>query len=189
VFDRGNEKIENYIKPYGIDFIVMGSHGAKGIRELVIGSNTQRIVRHVKIPVLVIKEKPATLEFKNIVFASTFQENVMNAFKEVAAFAMLLNSKVDLVYINRIDHLVESQVAEEKMKTLAARYPAIEYSSNMAETNNEEWAIHQFAGELKADIISITSQEKDGRIPFLSPSIAEVLVNHENKPVLVLGAT
>ena len=51
---RENEQIERYIKPLNIDFVVMGSHGATGIRELVIGNNTQRIVRKSSIPVLVI---------------------------------------------------------------------------------------------------------------------------------------
>jgi len=187
VFDRGNEKIENYIEPYLIDFIVMGSHGVKGIRELVLGSNTQRMVRHVKVPVLVVKEKPASLNFKNILFASSFQEDVASAFKEVISLASLMNSNVHIVYINFIDHLVEPRVAEARMKSLEDNFPAIKFSTNLAETNDEEYAIHEFANELQADIISLTAHDKNGLVKFLSPSVAEALVNHENKPVLVLG--
>jgi nucleotide-binding universal stress UspA family protein len=187
VFDKGSEEIENYIEPFKIDLIVMGSHGVKGIREYVLGSNTQRVIRHVKIPVLVIKEKPASMDFKNIIFASTFQEDVKHAFKEVAAFAMLLNSQVHLVYINFIDHLVEPAEAEAKMNALALNYPYIQCSNNMAETNDEEWAIHQFTSEVQADLISITTHDKVGLFSFLSQSVAEELVNHEHTPVLVLG--
>jgi nucleotide-binding universal stress UspA family protein len=187
VFDNGNDRIENYIEPYGIDFIVMGSHGVKGIREFVIGSNTQRIVRHVHVPVLVIKERPASVDFKNIVFASTFDHGVVEAFNEVAAFAMLLHSTVNLVYINFVDRLVAPADANKKMQALALKYPALQCSTNLAETNDEEWAIHQFAEELEADLISVPAKEKDGLIPLLSSTIAEELVNHEHKPVLVLN--
>jgi len=40
---------------------------------------------------------------------------------------------------------------------------------------------------VNADLISVSTQDKDGFIQFLSPTVAEELVNHEHKPVLVLG--
>ena len=35
----------------------MGSHGASGINEIIIGSNTEKVVRQSETPVLVIKNK------------------------------------------------------------------------------------------------------------------------------------
>ena len=188
VLDKGNEQFEDYVEPYHIDFIVMGSHGVKGMREFILGSSAQRMIRHASVPLMVIKEMPGSLDFRNIVFASAFQENVLESFKEVAAFAMMLNAKVQLVYINFVNHPVEPAVAEARMKNLASAYPNVTCYNHVAETNNEEWAIHQFATELKADLICVSKHDKDGFIRFLSPSVAEELVNHEQLPVLVLTA-
>lgn len=39
----------------GVDLIVMGSHGRKGVQALIIGSVAQKVLTHAKVPVLIIK--------------------------------------------------------------------------------------------------------------------------------------
>jgi len=39
----------------GCDLIVMGSHGRNGVKALILGSETQKVLTHSRIPVLVIK--------------------------------------------------------------------------------------------------------------------------------------
>ena len=39
----------------GCDLIVMGSHGRSGVNALILGSETQKVLTHSRIPVLVIK--------------------------------------------------------------------------------------------------------------------------------------
>jgi len=50
-----------------IDFIVMGSTGASGSKELFLGSNAEKIVRTSPIPVLVIKDKTDISKVKKMV--------------------------------------------------------------------------------------------------------------------------
>lgn len=40
---------------YQCDLIVMASHGRRGIQRLLLGSETQHVLTHAKIPVLVLK--------------------------------------------------------------------------------------------------------------------------------------
>jgi nucleotide-binding universal stress UspA family protein len=42
-------------KRHGCDLIVMASHGRKGLSGLLIGSETQRVLLHASIPVLVVR--------------------------------------------------------------------------------------------------------------------------------------
>ena len=37
------------------DLIVMGSHGRQGMKAMILGSVTQKVLTHSKLPVLVIK--------------------------------------------------------------------------------------------------------------------------------------
>jgi nucleotide-binding universal stress UspA family protein len=42
-------------KKYKCDLVVMASHGRKGIKRLLLGSETQHVLTHASIPVLVLK--------------------------------------------------------------------------------------------------------------------------------------
>ncbi|MFL9899684.1 universal stress protein [Paraburkholderia fungorum] len=42
------------------DLIVMASHGRSGVRGLLIGSETQKVLTHSAIPVLVVRQSPHT---------------------------------------------------------------------------------------------------------------------------------
>lgn len=187
VFDKGNEKIENYIRPLKIELIVMGSHGATGIRELVLGSNTQRLVRHSSVPVLVIKNKIADpFKMESIVFASTFKEDSRAALDQVVNFARLFKATVHVLFINFIDKLTDQKVIEDIIQQLTNSYPDVPFTSNTAEANDEEWGIHQFVEMIDADLVALTRGDKTGFL--VRHSVAEDLVNHEKIPVLVIGS-
>lgn len=49
------EKILEYTEENNIDLIVMGTQGLTGIKRFLIGSVAENVVRHSKIPVMVIR--------------------------------------------------------------------------------------------------------------------------------------
>jgi nucleotide-binding universal stress UspA family protein len=49
------EAIIDLVKEKGCDVIVMASHGRRGVSALLLGSETQKVLTHCAIPVLVIK--------------------------------------------------------------------------------------------------------------------------------------
>lgn len=49
------ESIIDFGKDQGADLIVMASHGRKGIKRLLLGSETQHVLTHSHIPVLVLR--------------------------------------------------------------------------------------------------------------------------------------
>ena len=49
------EAIIEHAEKTGCDLIVMGSHGRSGFASLFLGSETQDVLKHTKIPVLVVR--------------------------------------------------------------------------------------------------------------------------------------
>lgn len=49
------EAILDHVKASGNDLIVMASHGRRGISALLLGSETQKVLTHSAVPVLVIR--------------------------------------------------------------------------------------------------------------------------------------
>jgi nucleotide-binding universal stress UspA family protein len=49
------EAIVEHAKAQGCDLIVMASHGRRGMSALLLGSETQRVLIHTQLPVLVVR--------------------------------------------------------------------------------------------------------------------------------------
>ncbi|CQH57972.1 UspA domain protein [Halobacterium hubeiense] len=50
------ETILQYVEDEGIDVVVMGTHGRRGLDRALLGSVTERIVRTSDVPVLTVRE-------------------------------------------------------------------------------------------------------------------------------------
>ena len=55
ISDRPYETIIKSAETHGCDLIMMASHGRSGVQGLLIGSETQKVLTHSKIPVLVLR--------------------------------------------------------------------------------------------------------------------------------------
>jgi len=49
------EAIVDHAKSAGCDLIVMASHGRRGVAAMLLGSETQRVLTHSTVPVLVVR--------------------------------------------------------------------------------------------------------------------------------------
>ena len=49
------EAIIDHAKTMGCDLIVMASHGRRGVSALLLGSETQKVLTHTTVPVLVVR--------------------------------------------------------------------------------------------------------------------------------------
>lgn len=49
------EAIVDHAKEQGCDLIIMASHGRRGMASLLLGSETQKVLTHTTVPVLVVR--------------------------------------------------------------------------------------------------------------------------------------
>ncbi len=183
VYNKGREEIDEHIRHHKHDFIVMGSHGTQGFKK-VIGSNTQKVVRNSPAPVLVVKKRPEKFEVRNMVFASTFQEDVHNPFHKVIEFADLMKAQIHLLNVNMPFNFIETDEAEANMQAFLEECPRGTCSINIYNALNEERGIQKFTESINADVIALTTHGKTGFMKMISPSITESLVNETDIPVL-----
>jgi len=186
VYNKGPAEINHHIDQYGLDLIVMGSHGTKGFKE-IIGSNTQKIVRYSQIPVLVIKKVPEKMDIENIIFASTFEEDIDKPLAKIVEFADLMKAKIHLLYVNVPYHFKETEEVESSMQAYKERCSVTGCSMNIYNALYEERGIEKFAQSTNADLIALTTHGRIGFMKMISHSIAENLANHSELPVLILN--
>ena len=171
-------------KKNNVDLIIMGSHGTSGFKELLVGSNTEKIVRYSSIPVLVIKKETKEFKATNFVFASDFSREAKKPFRKMLEFAKIFNSKLFLVTICTPSSFKTTNATEKNMENFIANFDVENYSTHIFNDTNIENGIINFSKSINADLIGICTHGRTGLAHFYNGSISEDLVNHISKPVI-----
>ncbi|UOK42854.1 MULTISPECIES: universal stress protein [Flavobacterium] len=167
-----------------IDLIVMGSHGVNGFKEMIIGSNTEKVVRTSDIPVLVIKQEMPNFNVNNFVFASDFSDEVAKTFAKAVEFTNKFGAHLHLVCINTPNNFKSTGIAEKNMHEFAAKFQLDNFSTHIYNDVNVEKGILNFANSIDADLIGMSTHGRRGLAHFFNGSISEDLVNHSARPVV-----
>ena len=92
--------IKECIKTDGIDFVVMGTSGATGWKEMFMGTNTGEVITSIGVPVLSVPLDAKFTKIETIGFTTRFREKDREALKQVIAIAKKTNAKVKCLYVN-----------------------------------------------------------------------------------------
>lgn len=178
--------LSRYIDEEDIYMIVMGSHGAAGLKEFVFGSNAQKVVRHAHCPVLVVKQPIKNLVFKNVVFASDFQEEAKAPFAKMLEFARRFSAHIHLLHIAAYPRFEATPDDIERMKSFAADCP-LPYTIHGVGDLEVGEGIAFFAKKVNADLVSLAHYGGGPLKRAIKGSVSESMVNHLDLPVLVLN--
>lgn len=98
------------------DLIVMGTHGASGIEEIFLGSNTQAVIKNANVPVLAIPNGAVFTDKTNLAFASDLNfDKSTKALGTIKELTKQFNTQLNIVHF--ADILEDSELSEEKVKT------------------------------------------------------------------------
>lgn len=166
------------------DIVVMGTKGASGFSEMLIGSNAEKVVRRSPIPVFTVKEFVDESSFKSIIYASSFSENEDILINELKWLQHAFGSTLHLVRINTPNNFLTDWTSRNVMKKYIDRHHLKNYTLNVYNDTIEEDGIIYFAEEIDAGMIAMITHGRTGFAHLLSGSIAEDVVNHSKRPVL-----
>ena len=167
-----------------IDLIVMGSQGASGLQEMFIGSNTEKVVRRSKVPVLVVKKSTEKFKVDNMVFASDFNKESKSTFQRVADFANLFDAKIHLLYINTIHNFNTTKNIEKRIAEFMEDFDFDNYTTNIYNDISIEKGILSYARDIDADLIALNTHGRSGLSQLFNGSIGQELANHALRPVI-----
>jgi nucleotide-binding universal stress UspA family protein len=181
-------EVNDVAQKHKADLIVMGSHGASGLKEFFIGSNTERVVRNADVPVLVVKNDVTDVNFDVVVFACDFSEDTISAYLKAKQLFDKVDTKMYLVHVNLPN--------DRFMSTLEIEKKAVNFFTK-AEQNLDkmkdvcyvcdytvEEGVLNCANKIGADLVIVPTHGRKGLAHFFKGSIGEDLANHSTLPVM-----
>ena len=175
------EEVNKVAQEQDCDLIVMGSHGASGIRELFVGSNTEKVV-----PVMVIKSKPEAFQLQRIVMASDLDLENIPVYKKAEQFAESNGASLEMVYVHSAG--ANFMGRDDVTQRLEAFKQGLgkEVSIYFYDHNSVEKGILQYCFEKNADLLVIPTHGRKGLARFIVGSLAETVSNHAKIPVMTI---
>lgn len=179
-----HQTIAKHAEKHNFDTVIMGTRGASGIREWIIGSNTEKLVRTCPVPVLAVKKYTPGLRVKNIVFPNMLdtehQEDLVTKIKVLQNF---FQAELHIVWINTPAVSKPDADVRQRLKEFARRYMLKDYTIHVFNFTDEETGILEFTRQINGDLIAMGTRGLKGIAHLLLGSVAEDLVNHVQYPV------
>ncbi|MBO3115969.1 universal stress protein [Winogradskyella sp. DF17] len=177
------------VKTNNIEFVVMGTKGATGAKELFFGSNTVRVIKKLKgCPLLIVPNEYHYVEPRQLAFPTDFKiklgEGELQILKTILS---LYNSQIRILHINEEEELSEAQEANyENLKTQLEGY---NYSFHwMPEYSTKANEIKEFIEDLKIDMLAMVNHKKSWIERIATKPVIKKIGFHPFVPFLVIPA-
>ncbi|GAB4513070.1 MAG: universal stress protein [Allomuricauda sp.] len=180
------EEVNKVAQEQDCDLIVMGSHGASGIRELFVGSNTEKVVRSSDLPVMVIKSKPEVFQLQRIVMACDLDLENISVYKKAEQFAESNGASLEMVYVHSAGaNFMGRDDVTQRLEAFKQELGK-DVNINFYDHNSVEKGILQYCFEKNADLLVIPTHGRKGLARFIVGSLAETVSNHAKIPVMTI---
>lgn len=201
--------ILRYVEEHDVDLVVMGTHGRRGVRRMLIGSVAGEVVRLAPCPVFTVGRQEGCAggwAIRRIVAPVDFSEHARHAARHAAALAATYGAALDLLTVvdDRALPVVEMpflgtfsisaedvrQRAQEALEGFAAELeaevPAVGEVGAFARFGHPAGDIVAFAEDQRADLLVMGSHGRTGMERLLMGSVVELVIRLAPCPVFTV---
>ncbi|WMJ75073.1 universal stress protein [Cytophagaceae bacterium ABcell3] len=176
--------ISEIITEKEIDMIVMGTKGQGGLKGLLVGSNTEKVVRLARCLVLAVKDKTENFALQNVVLATALDDYSSELIVSVRELQKIMNFKLHLLYVNTPSEFHSTEEAMVSLKEICRLYKLDNCTLNVINEYSVENGIMDYAYQVKADLIAMSTHGRKGIYHMFQGSISEDMVKYSGKPIL-----
>jgi nucleotide-binding universal stress UspA family protein len=177
--------VKDLTKYYANCMVVLGTKGASGIEEILIGSNAASILHSVNVPVLAIPADAAFKGMKKIVYASDFRSTKDEiALERLGKLACAFKSEVIILHVQTDN----DKPATPQRDKFAKHFCDNDFSFHIvsAENKTTEQAILDFANEKDADMVALLAKKHGFLEGLFHSSVTSKVAFHAHRPFLAL---
>ncbi|MBV6647399.1 MAG: universal stress protein [Cyclobacteriaceae bacterium] len=165
------------------DAIVMGTKGASGLKELLVGSNTEKVIRNAPCPVFTLHSRCNLSKINRVLVPITASEISYDFVLALKKLQRKLDAVLYFVWIHT-PHVIENEeVVNYELDTFLSHHFESDFHFSVCHDILPETGILRFASEIDADLIAIPTHQRRGIAHLFYGSVAEEVANHAEIPV------
>lgn len=176
------EEIQKITKHEYIDFIVMGTKGASGLKETFLGTVATKVMNDVKAVVLAIPERCKYEPVKNLLFITEYQADDTQSFLKIKALAKVFQAHIECLRVvpqHRENNINNMRNWEELIDNHNIKLHSVT-------GNDVEGIILNFIDSHKINMIAMHVHRKNFFEKLFEISLSKKLAFHINIPILAI---
>ncbi len=179
--------IRKISKQEEIDFVVMGTKGSSGIREVMIGSTTFDVIKTSKLPVIVVPDQAVLKSPKRVVFASDLSEINKKTLKPLYGLVEASGASIDVLNIVTEKAIVAEEVNSFQNDNISSKFFGL-YGHTYHQINGEdvEKAILDYVDQNETDLLCVVNKKRNFFEGIMHSSVSKKLAFHSQTPLLIL---
>ncbi len=175
-------RINQVAEKYKVDYIVMGTKGATGLKEIFLGSVASGVIDSAAVDVICIPESTNHKTTLNkVAYLTNYQKEEQTGFKKIGDFAKMFNAEVLCVHFDG-DDSCEKGEEMEAWKSKVDR-PDVKLSYHVLKGNDFEKELIRFNQENNIDLIAVQPRKKNIFARLFSKSVSKSIAHHLNVPL------
>jgi nucleotide-binding universal stress UspA family protein len=174
--------IKEIIEKDDIDYIVMGTSGAHGWKEIFLGTNTANAIVSLSVPLLSVPVDAKFTKIENIAFTTRFREKDKDALKKVIKIAKHAKAKVKCLYVKT----EETDNTDATFEAWKVKFEAEPVEFFIIPDNNVQETILEFINHQEIDVLAMMTYKRSFFTSLFTTTFTEKMSYHSPIPVLAL---
>lgn len=181
-----DEVVNQKAKELNADLVIMGTHGASGLKKLLIGSNTASVIETSDVPVLAIPEGAKFYPPKRIMFATNYYENDVNVVERLVEMAKRFNSEIVITHVIDEDDFDEDEnlYLENCAKLLKSVTHYDKISHKIYKDHDVKEGINELVASENADVLAVSCRKRSFLEKLINKSLTKELSYNTFVPLL-----
>jgi nucleotide-binding universal stress UspA family protein len=165
-----------------IDFVVMGTKGATGLKETFLGTVTTKVINNTRAIVLAIPEHCQYKPIKKILFITEYLPQDMVILKEIIVLAKVFKAHIDCLFV-KATHQIDAEEFMEDWRQMIKKEDVVLHTIR---SNDVEGVILDFIDLNKINLVAMHVYHKNFFEKLFQISLSKKLSFHVNVPILAI---
>ncbi|MEO6695612.1 MAG: universal stress protein [Ignavibacteria bacterium] len=179
------DEVLSLIDEYKTDLVVMGTHGAGGITELILGSNTASIIEKSRVPVLAIPQNAIFKGINNIVYAYDDIRSGLPSFQKLLEFAKMYDAQITLLHIIEGSDNTE-EMNKQEFEKIKQNITYEKISLQLVKEENVLEGINEYINTNSPDVLAMAIRKRTLLDKIFNRSLTKKMAYHTKIPLLAL---
>lgn len=175
--------VQEMTSKQGFDLVVIGTTGSSGIAEVLVGSNTEKIVRNAFCPVISVPSKASLDKIKRILVPIDIRELRHSFLEQVGFLQNKLDVQLEFLWVKTPHNIENEEQLSQEIGQILKGHGISKYEFTIVKHVFPSDGILTHADESNADMIAMPTHARRGISHWLSGSLTEDTVNHIKVPV------